>query len=189
MRFKVGIVWLKAIPAFYVLIPPDFQKRPRNRLIWSKNEQLKVTTYAYGADGLMWSLCEGEFKIYHYDYRGSVVAVTDIDGNVTDTVRYNAYGGVSKRTGTSKLIFGYNGKYGVLTDPNRLLYMRTRYYSPDLKRFMTCDILEGSIADSTSLNQFTFVNGNPISFVDPFGLSAERATNNDKVFTDTSNIL
>ncbi len=43
-----------------------------------------------------------------------------------------------------------------------------------LKRFMNADILEGSIADSTSLNVFTYVNGNPISYVDPWGLSADR---------------
>lgn len=52
--------------------------------------------------------------------------------------------------------------------------MRARYYTPDLKRFMSRDIIEGSIADSTTLNQYAYVNGNPISFVDPFGLSAER---------------
>ncbi len=56
--------------------------------------------------------------------------------------------------------------------------MRTRFYNPELKRFMNSDIIEGSIADSTTLNLFTYVNGNPISFVDPFGLSADRGNNN-----------
>ncbi|MCI8610758.1 MAG: RHS repeat-associated core domain-containing protein, partial [Clostridiales bacterium] len=102
---------------------------------------------------------------------------TDMDGNITDTVKYDAYGSVTERTGDSKLIFGYNGQYGVLTDPNGLLYMRTRYYNPALKRFMKADILEGSIADSTSMNVFAYANGNPISFVDPFGLSADRGVN------------
>ena len=115
--------------------------------------------------------------VYHYDYRGSVIAVTDIDGNITDTLKYDAYGKVSERTGNSSLIFGYNGRYGVLTDPSGLLYMRTRYYSPDFKRFMSADIIDGSITDSTTLNVFAYVNGNPISFVDPFGLSAERGEN------------
>lgn len=115
--------------------------------------------------------------VYHYDYRGSVVAVTDIDGNVTDTLKYDAYGSITERTGDSKLIFGYNGEYGVLTDPNGLLYMRTRFYNPELKRFMNADILDGSISDSTSLNLYTYVNGNPISYVDPFGMSAERGNN------------
>ena len=129
----------------------------RHRLLWTSDHLEKDTTYAYGADGLLWSVCDGEYRFYHYDYRGSVVAVTDMDGNITDTVKYDAYGSTIERTGDSNLIFGYNGQYGVLTDPNGLLYMRTRFYNPALKRFMNADILEGSI-----------------SYVDPWGLSAER---------------
>ena len=63
--------------------------------------------------------------------------------------------------------------------------MRTRFYNPDLKRFMNADIIEGSIADSTSLNLYTYVNGNPISFVDPFGMSADRG-NNAPIKTDST---
>lgn len=84
---------------------------------------------------------------------------------------------MTERTGDSELIFTYNGQYGVLTDPNGLLYMRTRFYNLQLKRFMNADIIDGSIADSTSLNLYTFVNGNPISFVDPFGLSKDDRQN------------
>lgn len=149
----------------------------RSRLVWTSDHNLKVTSYYYGAEGLLWSRCDGEYQVYHYDYRGSVVAVTDIDGTVTDTLKYDAYGSTIERTGDSALIFGYNGQYGVLTDPNGLLYMRTRFYNPELKRFMNADILDGSIADSTSLNLYTYVNGNPISFVDPFGMSADRGNN------------
>ena len=149
----------------------------RSRLVWTSDHNLKVTSYYYGAEGLLWSRCNGEYQVYHYDYRGSVVAVTDIDGNVTDTLKYDAYGSTIERTGESALIFGYNGQYGVLTDPNGLLYMRTRFYNPQLKRFMNADVIDGSIADSTSLNLYTYVNGNPISFVDPFGMSADRGNN------------
>lgn len=129
------------------------------------------------ADGLMWSKSNGEYKIYHYDYRGSVVAVTDENGNLTDEIRYNAYGSVVGRTGTDLLIIGYNGRDGVLTEPNGLLFMRARYYSPALKRFMNADIILGSIADPSTLNLYAYVNGNPISYVDPFGLSKEESSN------------
>ena len=68
------------------------------------------------------------------------------------------------------MIFGYNGRDGVITDANGLLYMRARYYSPELRRFINADIIPGEISDSTSLNRYAYVNGNPVSYVDPFGL-------------------
>ncbi len=55
--------------------------------------------------------------------------------------------------------------------------MRARYYSPQLKRFINADIVAGSIQESPTLNRYAYVNGNPISYVDPFGLSAEPGSN------------
>lgn len=69
------------------------------------------------------------------------------------------------------IIFLYNGEYGVSTDENCLYYMRARYYNPEIKRFINQDVLTGSITDSPSLNRYAYVEGNPISLADPFGLS------------------
>ena len=52
--------------------------------------------------------------------------------------------------------------------------MRARYYSPEMRRFINADVLHGAISDSTSLNRYSYVNGNPVSFVDPFGMEHER---------------
>ena len=40
------------------------------------------------------------------------------------------------RAGTNDTPFLYNGRYGVQTDPNGLLYMRARYYNPYICRFL-----------------------------------------------------
>ena len=129
-----------------------------------------VTKYVYGK-GLIGEEVDSAFKTYHFDCRGSTIAITDANGNITDTFEYDTYGKFISKTGTSEVIFGYNGRDGVVTDANGLIYMRTCYYSPEMRRFINADIIHGEISDSTSLNRYAYVNGNPVSFVDPFGLA------------------
>ena len=49
--------------------------------------------------------------------------------------------------------------------------MRARYYNPQKKRFINQDILTGNIGNNKSLNRYSYVEGNPVSYTDPFGLS------------------
>ena len=53
--------------------------------------------------------------------------------------------------------------------------MRARYYNTDIKRFINRDILTGSIGNTQSLNRYAYVQGNPVSYTDPFGLSPMEA--------------
>ena len=121
------------------------------------------------------------FKVYHFDYRGSTVAITDMYGNVTDRFEYDTYGKMVSHVGDSFVIFGYNGRDGVVTDKNGLIYMRTRYYSTDLRRFVNADVIRGEISNSVTLNRYAYANGNPVSNIDPFGLWG--------VFSATKNLI
>jgi len=49
--------------------------------------------------------------------------------------------------------------------------MRARFYSPEIKRFVNQDILLGKVADGQTLNRYAFVTGQPVNYVDPFGLA------------------
>lgn len=131
-----------------------------------------TTKYVYGL-GLIGEEKCGDFKTYHFDYRGSTAAITDSCGNVTDTFEYDTYGNLTGRTGNSFVIFGYNGRDGVVTDKNGLIYMRARYYNPLMHRFINADVVPGEISDAVTLNRYAYANGNPVSNTDPFGLSAE----------------
>ncbi len=135
-----------------------------------------TTKYIYGR-GLIGEEKQGCFKTYHFDSRGSTIAITDASGNITDTFAYDTYGKCISHTGNSFVIFGYNGRDGVVTDKNGLIYMRARYYSPAMKRFINADIVAGQISNAITLNRFTYANGNPVSFVDPFGLTADTRWN------------
>lgn len=132
-----------------------------------------VTKYVYGV-GLIGEETGGSFYTYHFDYRGSTSAITDISGNVTDTFTYDTYGNLLSKTGSTPAIFLYNGRDGVITDTNGLVYMRARYYSPELKRFVNADIIAGSISNAITLNRYAYANGNPVTNIDPLGMSAER---------------
>lgn len=131
-----------------------------------------VTKYVYGR-GLIGEEVNAAFKTYHFDFRGSTIAITDESCIVRDTFVYDTYGKIISRTGSDDVIFAYNGRDGVITEPNGLVYMRARYYSPTLKRFINADILEGDISNAITINRFAYANGNPVSNVDPLGLSAD----------------
>jgi len=129
------------------------------------------TFYVYGL-GLLYEVnetsggAETGTRTYHYDYRGSTVALTDGSGNVTDRAEYSAYGSTTYRTGATDTPFLFNGRYGVQTDANGLLYMRARYYNPYLCRFLNPD----PAGFAGGVNFYAYADGNPINYVDPFGL-------------------
>ncbi|MFB5680880.1 RHS repeat-associated core domain-containing protein [Paenibacillus terreus] len=129
--------------------------------------------YVYGLGLLGREDASGAYQTYHYDRRGSTVALTDAAGEVTDTYEYGPYGELLSHEGNTAQPFLYNGRDGVMTDANGLYHMRARYYNPETKRFINRDVVTGTIADTPTLNRYAYVNGNPISYVDPFGLSRD----------------
>lgn len=126
-----------------------------------------TTYYIYGT-GLLYEVSEAEeIKTYHFDNRGSTVAIVADDGlDVTDRVEYSPYGMTTNREGNTDTPFLYNGQFGVMTDATGLLFMRARYYNPYLRRFINPD----PIGFSGGLNWYAYADGNPISNLDPFGL-------------------
>ncbi len=129
------------------------------------------TFYVYGL-GLIGQETGGEYSSYHFDYRGSTVALTDKTGQVTEKFQYSPYGLLlSGEASTTPFLF--NGMYGVMTDDNGLYYMRARFYSPSIRRFVNQDILLGRITEGQTLNRYAYVTGQPVSYVDPFGLSGD----------------
>lgn len=135
-----------------------------------------TTYYVYGL-GLIGQEENGAYQQYHFDSRGSTVAITDAGGNVTDRFEYGPYAEPLSHSGGTDTPFQFNGRYGVQTDLNGLLYMRCRYYDPAIERFINQDVLFGDLNPGISLNRFAFANGNPVSLTDPFGLCAQSDDN------------
>ena len=155
-------------------------------------EEVSETMYTYGL-GLIGERRDNNQEFYyHYNHVGSTMAVTDADGIVYYRFIYDTYGelsdittddGVSLKSSeqlteyrlaelahATGIDYLYNGQYGVETDANGLYYMRARYYNQDIKRFINRDVVSGDISNSQSLNRYCYVQGNPVSLTDPFGL-------------------
>ena len=162
---------------------------PLSQLLYKTNNGV-VAKYVYG-HGLIGEDKHGWFKTFHFDSRGSTVAITNECAVITDRFIYDTYGNMLDHEGNNFFIFGYNGRDGVITDSNGLCYMRARYYAPKLRRFVNADIIPGQLSEAVTLNRYAYANGNPVSNVDPFGLEAERGNsiiyngNTYAIFTPT----
>lgn len=98
---------------------------------------------------------------YLTDGLGSVIRITDgVAGKLVDYT-YDAYGNTIADAVVNNP-FQYTGREN---DQNGLYFYRARYYSPKLKRFISSDPigLEGGI------NTYGYVDGDPLSKVDPSG--------------------
>ncbi len=168
----------------YVINP----NAPLSQVLMKTDPDDTVTYYVYGL-GLIGEETDGVYLSYHFDLRGSTVALTDMDGSVTDSFQYGIYGEMQRKTGSTATPFLFNGKYGIISDSNGLYYMRARYYSPEIMRFTRQDDLIGNITDPLSLNRHAFVKGTPVLGIDPSGhkdiISEETITVDDRYVTLT----
>ena len=134
----------------------------------AKSADVGITTYLYAGNRLL-AEDGAEYLTYHFNNVGSTTAVTDKSGNIKYRYAYSVYGELLKGN-YGEVLFLYNGQYGVQSDDSGLYYMRARYYNAAIKRFINQDTVTGSIESSQSLNRYAYVEGNPISYLDPFGL-------------------
>jgi len=106
-------------------------------------------------------------RFYDYDGHGSVRALTDTTGNVTDTYDYDAFGNLLHSTGTTPNVYLYSGEQ---FDPDlNLYYNRARYLNVSTGRFWSTDTLQGRDTQPLSLHKYIYASADPVDRVDPSG--------------------
>jgi len=135
---------------------------PYAQVIRESKENGTEVYYTYGKD----LLSDGSHT-FLTDALGSTRGLADRAGQLTDSYDYSPYGTLLRHSGSSDNPFLFTGEQ---YDPEAgLYYLRARYYSPKLARFLSRDTYEGCIYNPIVMNKYAYANGNPVTYVDPSG--------------------
>ncbi|MCC8043407.1 MAG: AHH domain-containing protein [Oscillospiraceae bacterium] len=114
---------------------------------------------------------DGKLSYYLYDGHGSVTALANESGVVTDTYTYDAFGNLLDSTGNTENCYLYCGEQ--FDEATGLYYLRARYMDTSTGRFISQDSYAGDINDPVSLHKYLYANANPVMYSDPSGYSAD----------------
>ena len=92
----------------------------------------------------------------------SVEEIYNSSGTKTKNYNYTAYG----MMGASVEGYTYTGEQ---QEKNGLIYLRARYYKPEYGQFISKDTYKGTTTNILSQNQYTYVENNPVKYVDSSG--------------------
>ena len=107
---------------------------------------------------------KSEYTYYTQNAHGDVVNLTNANGEVTKTYKYNAFGVEKDISDSDTNAFRYCGEY--YDTESDTIYLRARYYDPSIGRFISRDSFAGKQGDPLSLNRYTYCHNSPVVFVD-----------------------
>ena len=113
---------------------------------------------------------------FHHDHLGSLVAITDETGAVTERLAYDPWGKRRQTNGLSDVldsVVGYSTDRGFTMHEHLeelgAVHMNGRIYDPLVGRFMSADIIVQDPYNLQSFNRYSYVLNNPLTHTDPTG--------------------
>lgn len=114
---------------------------------------------------------------YVKNLQHDIVAILDSNKNVVVRYAYDAWGRPIMKEGSLATTLGtvqpfrYRGY--VYDEETELYYLRSRYCSPIIGRFVNADILTPSIWAITGSNFYAYCSNSPVAFFDPSGYGVD----------------
>ncbi|KUG03154.1 hypothetical protein ASZ90_019494 [hydrocarbon metagenome] len=137
-----------------------------SRLIAEADDQGKEYNYIYGNRLLERSGTDG-LIFYHQDGLGSTSVVSSVYGEIVLEYDYDAFGNLWDTSGSEYNPMQFTGEY--FDETGGLLYLRARYYDPNIGRFISPDSYTGELTDPLSQNLYVYCGNNPVANTDPNG--------------------
>jgi len=111
----------------------------------------------------------GDSAYYTFDALGSTSELTNASCAILNSYVDAPFGSILRQTGCSPNLFQFVGELGVMAESNGLDYMRARFYSANLGRFLAPD----PIGVAGDLNIYRYAGNMPALMVDPNGLNCK----------------
>lgn len=112
-----------------------------------------------------------DMEVWHRDGPlGSVRALTDGAGAVTDTALFDAFGNERRRTGTSENPYWYRSERRAPFGEQ--VHLRSRWLDPSVGRFVTGDSYEAGLERTGDMNRYLYASSDPINMLDPAGTTS-----------------
>jgi RHS repeat-associated protein len=147
----------------------------RDRVLYETDSENKVLReYTYDDKGHPLTLTKnGNTYYYLFNYRGDVIALTDLNGNVVASYSYDAWGNILTQSGSMATENPYRYAGYRYDENTKLYYLMARYYNPDKGVFLTHDPVRGELDNPITLNGYNYANNNPVMNIDPSGMIFE----------------
>ena len=136
-------------------------------------------TFTYDAAGTPVSVKLNN-TVYYYEtnLQGDVTAIVDGNGEIVAYYNYDAWGkDLSEEDSNSVIVVNTIGTLNplryrgyVYDTETGLYYLQTRYYDPEVGRFINSDILVSTGQGLLGNNMFAYCLNNPTNYSDPSGL-------------------
>jgi len=122
--------------------------------------------YRY-ADRLLSLNTGSDTQYYHYDALGSTVNLTNSTGGTEVSYKLDPWGHIRSQSGFSVNRHIFTGQE--YDEKTGLIYFGSRYYDPDVARFITQDSYLGEQGTPPSLHRYLYAYSNPTVYVDLMG--------------------
>ncbi len=162
-----------------------------------------VLIFTYGINGHPMSVkYENEEYYYITNALGDVIGILDSNGNEVVTYIYDAWGNCILDDDSEEFDLGYLNplRYRgyVYDEETKLYYLQSRYYNPDICRFISADSISYLGADGTpvSYNLFAYRGNSPVlhnhtvkSDINSNSYSVEASFNNSSNYETIENLI